>query len=481
MYAAANLQRRWFIGEGLIKNMDYVVFDLEWNQSNTRSEPKVENFPFEIIEIGAVRLTEDGVLDGEFNELIKPQVYKEMHRITGKLVHLTMQELKHSRSFPEVATRFEIWCGEGAFLYCTWGTLDLMELQRNRMFFHMTPLAEEPIAYIDVQKLFALTYDTENPRKRRALQDAVDYLRIEKHIPFHRAFSDAYYTAKVMQVILRKNPGILEHVSYDVFYPPTSRETEVKHQFDTYFKYISKVFPGKKELMLDREVSSSKCYLCHKNLKKRVRWFTANNKHYLCLAYCDKHGYLKGKIRVNRSRDGGVFAVKTTKLVSDEVAQSIIDRWEHMQGIKRRAEENSRARKNAQAAEEIVQTDINVQAAEEIIQTDINAQAAEEIVQTDKNMQAAEEIVQTDKNMQAAEEIIQTDINAQATEEIVQNDKNVQAAEENAKDRKNAQPAEEKAKGRKNAYSAKTKAKAGKNTQADTEKTEAAEQSDKKE
>ena len=51
--------------------MDYVVFDLEWNQSNTRSEPKVENFPFEIIEIGAVRLTEDGVLDGEFNELIK--------------------------------------------------------------------------------------------------------------------------------------------------------------------------------------------------------------------------------------------------------------------------------------------------------------------------------------------------------------------------------------------------------------------------
>ena len=322
------------LGKGIL--MNYVVFDLEWNQSNTKSEPKVEDFPFEIIEIGAVRLSGDGALRGEFNELIKPQVYKEMHRITGKLIHLTMDELKHSRSFPEVATRFEVWCGDKEFLYCTWGTLDLMELQRNRKFFHMMPLAEKPIAYLDIQKLFALTFDRENPRKRRALQDAVDYLRIEKHIPFHRAFSDAYYTAKVMQVLLSRNPQIFTHVSYDVFCPPTSRETEIKHQFDTYFKYISKVFPGKRELMTDREVTSSKCYLCHRNVKKTVKWFTTNNKHYVCLAYCEKHGYLKGKIRVNRTQEGEVFAVKTTKLISDEEAKTINDRWEHIQSLKKK-------------------------------------------------------------------------------------------------------------------------------------------------
>ena len=181
-----------------------------------------------------------------------------------------------------------------------------------------------------------MTFDRENPRKRRALQDAVDYLRIEKHIPFHRAFSDAYYTAKVMQVLLSRNPQIFTHVSYDVFCPPTSRETEIKHQFDTYFKYISKVFPGKRELMSDREVTSSKCYLCHRNVKKTVKWFTTNNKHYVCLAYCEKHGYLKGKIRVNRTQEGEVFAVKTTKLISDEEAKTINDRWEHIQNLKKK-------------------------------------------------------------------------------------------------------------------------------------------------
>lgn len=320
--------------------MNYIVFDLEWNQSNAGAS-SVEGFPFEIIEIGAVKLTGNGALDGEFNELIRPLVYKEMHRITGKIIHLTMEELKFSRTFPEVAARFERWCGKEEFLYCTWGTLDLMELQRNRKYYDMAPLSDRPMPYLDVQKLFALTFDKLDVRKRRALQDAVDYLQIEKHVPFHRAFSDAYYTGKVLQVIMETNPQVLSQVSYDVFCPPASRETEIKHQFETYFKYISRVFPGKKELLSDREVNSSKCYLCHRNLKKTVKWFTTNNRHYVCLAYCEKHGYLKGKIRVNKAADGGVFAVKTTKLIDECMAEAIASKWIRQQGNRGRQEEET--------------------------------------------------------------------------------------------------------------------------------------------
>ncbi len=320
--------------------MNYVVFDLEWNQSNTGVSSRVEGLPFEIIEIGAIKVNADGALDAEFNELIRPQVYKEMHRITGKIVHLTMEELKHSRTFPEVATRFEMWCGTAPFLYCTWGTLDVMELQRNRKYYDMMPLTEKPMPYLDVQKLFALTYDANEPRKRRALQDAVDYLQIEKHVPFHRAFSDAYYTAKVLQEIMQVNPKVLSKVSYDVYYPPTSRETEVKHQFDTYFKYISRTFPGKHELLNDKEVSSSKCYLCNRNLKKRVRWYTTNNRNYVCLAYCEVHGFLKGKIRVNKTAEGEVFAVKTTRLVDEETAMEVEKKWEKLQASKNKDEDS---------------------------------------------------------------------------------------------------------------------------------------------
>ena len=34
--------------------MDYIVFDLEWNQSSDGQEKEIKEIPFEIIEIGAV-------------------------------------------------------------------------------------------------------------------------------------------------------------------------------------------------------------------------------------------------------------------------------------------------------------------------------------------------------------------------------------------------------------------------------------------
>ena len=39
--------------------MDYIVFDLEWNQCPDGKEREVPALPFEIIEIGAVKLNSE--------------------------------------------------------------------------------------------------------------------------------------------------------------------------------------------------------------------------------------------------------------------------------------------------------------------------------------------------------------------------------------------------------------------------------------
>jgi len=313
--------------------MNYVVLDLEWNQSNTGQEEEVQKLPFEIIEIGAIKLNDDFVMVSEFNELIKPQIYREMHQITSKLIHLQMKELERGRSFREVADQFLDWCGEEV-MFCTWGTLDLTELQRNMRFYEMEPLAWGPIAYLDVQKLFGIAY--EDRRIRRALEYAIDALQIEKDIPFHRAFSDAYYTAQILREIVKKDADVLRNVSYDVFHPPLSREEEIKTEFDTYMKYISRCFPDKQTAFADKEVVSSKCYLCHRNLRKRIRWFSVNGRNYECVAYCEKHGYLKGKIRVRKADDGGVYVVKTTRFVTDEEVEKVIAKREHAKEMRKR-------------------------------------------------------------------------------------------------------------------------------------------------
>ena len=75
--------------------------------------------------------------------------------------------------------------------------------------------------------------------------------------------------------------------------------------------------------MEDREVLSTKCYRCGRRLRKKVRWFPSGGRNYLCLAYCPDHGYMKGKLRLKKAERGGVFAVKTLKLISEEDAVEI--------------------------------------------------------------------------------------------------------------------------------------------------------------
>ena len=303
--------------------MNYIVLDLEWNQS-VNDTGEIPKLAFEIIEIGAVMLNDTYVMVHEFSRLVKPEVYHEMNQITSKLIHLQMQELQSGDPFAEAAEDFLKWCGSGEYIFCTWGSMDLTEFQKNMQFYNMTPLSDGPIAFLDVQKLFSLAF--EDGKSRRALEYAVDKLGIEKDIPFHRAFSDAYYTAKLLKAIAEQHGEVMGYLSYDVFHLPRSREQEIKVRFENYTKYISREFDTKEDALSDGEVASSKCYLCRRNLKKKVKWFTPNGRHYYCLAYCEKHGYLKAKIRVRKSESGRVYIVKTTKLITQEEAAKLKNR-----------------------------------------------------------------------------------------------------------------------------------------------------------
>lgn len=300
--------------------MDYIVLDLEWNQSNTGEEPEVKEIPFEIIDIGAIKLSSERNMIDEFNQLVKPSVYQHMHKITSKLIHLHMQDLQKGRPFVEVIADFLSWCGRD-YIFCTWGPLDLYELQRNMKYYHLESLSDGPIRFLDVQKLFSIAY--EDRKSRRSLEYAIDYLKIEKDIPFHRAFSDAYYTAAVLA---RLDEQVLQNYSFDTFILPKSRQDEIHVMFHDYMKYISREFSDKQKAMEDREVISTKCYLCHRNLRKKIRWFSPNGKHYYSIAFCPIHGYMKSKIRIRKSENDGVYIVKTSKFISEEETQKIIQK-----------------------------------------------------------------------------------------------------------------------------------------------------------
>ena len=303
--------------------MKYIVLDLEWNQA----DGKIDHggcLPFEIVEIGAVRLNRWMKITGEFEQLIKPKIYPHMHYMTSQIVHLNKEDLeKNGRPFVEVMNDFLKWCGND-YVFCIWGTLDLTELQRNMCFYGMEELASKPLPFLDVQKLYSIAY--EDGKIRRALEYAVDELNIPKDVPFHRAKNDAYYTAKVLEKIHKKHREVEAYHSYDLFMVPQSKEDEVKIRFKTYFKYISREFADKTEAMSDKDVSSTKCYICGSPTKKVVKWFSVNGRHYYYVGECKRHGYMKCKVRMKKADDGNVYVVKTKKIVGEDTVESIKDK-----------------------------------------------------------------------------------------------------------------------------------------------------------
>ena len=213
--------------------MDYIVMDLEWNQNPYGKTNHYPDIPFEIIEIGAVRVTEDRQILDSYQQVIRPRVYKKLHYKIQEITHFTNEELSHGMDFKRAIVEFLEWCGDD-YMFCTWGSMDLTELQKNMRHYRLERILEFPLFYIDLQKMFSLRYD--DGHMKRTLMSAVEYLEIPEDGEFHRALSDAYYTAKVMQVMdFEKYKGRL---SIDTFYPPRIKEEEIFVRFDQYTKLV---------------------------------------------------------------------------------------------------------------------------------------------------------------------------------------------------------------------------------------------------
>ena len=291
---------------------NYIVFDLEWNQGEAPVTQNGKTLNFEIVEIGAIKLNEKRQKIGEFSRLIKPQVHTQMHKITGKLIHLSMEDLENGDSFVDVAADFLKWCGED-YIFCSWGPLDLREFQCNLDFFGLPLLSDRPLAFFDVQKLYSLSFD--DGKSRVSLSTAAEERNIKLDYPFHRALADAAYTAEVLKLLGEK---VLKRVSFDTYVTPKTKKQEIKIFFDNYEKYISREFDTKEDILENMEIMSTKCYICHKNIRRKIKWFTPNGKHYYAVATCDKHGFMKAKVRIKKAENGRLFVVKTSRFISAE-------------------------------------------------------------------------------------------------------------------------------------------------------------------
>ena len=321
--------------------MDYIVFDLEWNQCPQGKVKENPRLPFEIIEIGAIKLNENKEEIGRFHEVIRPLVYRRLHFRTKEVIPMSQEELAGARTFSPVVRDFLHWCGEDC-KFVTWGSLDLNELQRNMDYYRINNPLPYPLFFYDLQKMFSLLYD--DGKSRWSLEDAVKYRGIPQSRPFHRAMDDTFYTAAVMQQM--DMSAVCGYESIDYHRLPQMKQEEIFQDFKTYTKYVSRPFGSKEEAMSDKTVLSLRCSRCGLPVLKRIRWFSTGANTYLALIQCPKHGYVKGKIRIKKTGDGRVFVVKTIKPADAEVVRKVKEKREQVRD--RRRERRNKSRRKAE-------------------------------------------------------------------------------------------------------------------------------------
>jgi len=121
--------------------MNYIVLDMEWNQPWPGSPSARKVLPVqirgEIIQIGAVRVTEDQQVADEFQILIKPKFYRSLNRRVSKLTGIKESRLKaEGVPFPEAMESFRSWCGDDV-VFLTWGFDDIGILKENLRLFEL--------------------------------------------------------------------------------------------------------------------------------------------------------------------------------------------------------------------------------------------------------------------------------------------------------------------------------------------------------
>ena len=218
--------------------MTYIVMDLEFNQpydfERGEKTKLVAACPFEIIQIGAVKLDENFNVLAQINLMIKPQLYKRIHPFVERITGLRRVMFTDAPSFSEAYAQFLDFIGDEDAVFCVWGSGDVSLLYKNILYYQLdaTRLTRK---FLNVQSL--ATRFLELPQGMSVgLRNAVEILEIPTPKPFHNALNDAVYTAAILQAFKNEEKNIHEFNPEDL---NRDKEKPSRHTFDAKSLYAT--------------------------------------------------------------------------------------------------------------------------------------------------------------------------------------------------------------------------------------------------
>ena len=279
--------------------MQFIVLDMEWNQPWPGSYAAQKVLPVqihgEIIQIGAVRLLEDGTIADEFQVLVCPKYYKKLNSRVSKLTGLREARLREEGlPFPEALERFRAWIG-GECIFLTWGFDDIRVLEDNILLHDGEP--DWITSWYNAQMIFNAQTGTGSSQK--ALSTAMELLGIVPSRPAHDALGDAYHTALICSHLDMKK-GVTEYARAvqnheDGFHgnPPEGCISRT----------VFRGYEDRNAAMDAMTRQETHCPQCGRKMRAG-RWISQEGRRYMSMAACPEHGRYLVRVRMNKDSDG---------------------------------------------------------------------------------------------------------------------------------------------------------------------------------
>ena len=329
--------------------MNYIVMDMEWNQPWPGSPSSKKVLPVqirgEIIQIGAVRVTEDQQVTDEFQILIKPKYYRHLNRRVSKLTGIKETQLREEGvPFPEAIEAFRSWCGED-IIFLTWGFDDIGILRENLMLFNLNGDFTE--RWYNAQMIF--NAQTDGSSAQKALKTAMEIFGIEATRPAHDALGDAYHTALICaRLDLKKGAA-----EYDEALKSHENGFHGAELPGCIARKVFYDYADKRAALSAMAGEENICPICNSRMLGS-RWFAQPGHRYMDLATCPQDGKFLIRVRLSQQPDGLVRVSRLTYEATSEAAEAYARRAEKADPEDNASRPRRRRRRRSSAAAQTV-------------------------------------------------------------------------------------------------------------------------------
>ncbi|MEG2009237.1 MAG: 3'-5' exonuclease [Oscillospiraceae bacterium] len=300
--------------------MSFVVMDMEWNQAMSSQSAVFNKLPIhlrgEIIQIGAVKLTDDLMPGEEFQIDVRPVYFRRMHYKVEKLTGFDKERLNSGVGFKEALAQFREWCGDGA-TFLTWGSDDKGIMEQNII---IHDLDWDWISrWVNLQIIYNL--QTEAGRNQTGLSTAMEHFEIEQTRVAHDALGDAYNTALVCSKLdLVKGLEQYEEASKILSTHQSAEQCKCQPSPDAVEHTALTGYANRDAAFSDSRIASPICPECGERMKPS-RWVNQGDKRYMSLCSCKKHGSYLIRIKFRTAEDDSLTVNRITYKADAEMEE----------------------------------------------------------------------------------------------------------------------------------------------------------------